>query len=130
MVSAYNINLDSHNIMLNRTRKLVKTVGATALTYSAAATAAMAQTPVVPNVGPGGDLLSWIQNAINLAIGLASLVAVIYLVYSGFTYIMAAGDEGKVEKATKGITYAVTGLVICFISVLIVNFVLQYVIGS
>ncbi|MCC7290350.1 hypothetical protein IT417_03825 [bacterium] len=71
-----------------------------------------------------GDLISFIKSALNLVIALSALVAVGILVYSGIQYIMAAGDEGKVEKATKGITYAVVGLVICFVSVLIVNFVL------
>lgn len=71
-----------------------------------------------------GNLIQFIQSALNLVIALSALIAVGILVYSGIQYILAAGDEGKVEKATKGITYAIVGLVICFISVLIVNFVL------
>lgn len=69
-------------------------------------------------------LIPFIQQALNLVIALSALIAVGILVYSGIQYILAAGDENKVEKATKGITYAIVGLVICFISVLIVNFVL------
>ena len=75
----------------------------------------------------GGDLLGFVKGTLNLAITLAGLIAVAYLVYSGITYIVAAGDESKIEKATKGITYAVIGLIICFISVLIVNFILEQV---
>ncbi len=71
-----------------------------------------------------GNLISFLRSALNLVISLSALIAVGILVYSGIQYILAAGDEGKVEKATKGITYAVVGLVVCFISVLIVNFVL------
>lgn len=70
------------------------------------------------------SLPAFIQSALNLVISLSALIAVGILVYSGIQYIIAAGDENKVEKATKGITYAVVGLIICFISVLIVNFVL------
>ncbi len=84
----------------------------------------------LPNVGPSGDLISWVKRVLNLVIGLTGLIAVGYLIYSGIQYIMAAGDDGKVEKATKGITYAVIGLVVCFISVLVVNFVLERVIGG
>ena len=40
-------------------------------------------------------------------------------------YITAAGDEEKVRKAGKSITYAVVGLVICVISVILVEFVLK-----
>jgi cytochrome bd-type quinol oxidase subunit 2 len=76
------------------------------------------------NSAGSGDLLSFLKSALNLVISLSALVAVGILVYSGIQYIVAAGDEGKVEKATKGITYAIVGLVVCFVSVLIVNFVL------
>lgn len=70
------------------------------------------------------DLIGFIQESLSLVISLSALLAVAILVYSGILYIIAAGNEEKVEKATKGITYAIVGLVICFISVLIVNFVL------
>ncbi len=76
------------------------------------------------NTAGGGNLIGFIKSALNTVIALAALVAVGILVYSGIQYILAAGDDGKVEKATKGITYAVIGLVICFVSMLIVQFVL------
>ena len=63
-------------------------------------------------------------------ISLSALIAVAVLIYSGLQYILASGDEGKVEKATKGITYAIVGLVICFVAVLIVNFVLTRLLGA
>lgn len=70
------------------------------------------------------DLIEWVKLVLNIVIGIAALIAVAILVYSGIMYITSAGDEGKVSKATKGITYAIIGLIIAFISVLIVNFVL------
>lgn len=78
----------------------------------------------------GGNLIDFIRKALNLAISLAALIAVGILIYSGIQYIIASGDEGKIEKATKGITYAVVGLIIAFISVLIVNFVLTNLLGQ
>ena len=42
-------------------------------------------------------------------------------------YITSAGDESKVEKASKSLTYAIVGLVICIISVILVQFVLAKV---
>lgn len=75
--------------------------------------------------GKGGTLENFITQALNLVISLSALVAVAILIYSGIMYITAAGDEGKVEKATKGIVSAIIGLVICFIAVLIVNFVMK-----
>lgn len=117
------------------TRKIATATVTSVTMLSLAASNAFAQcfgsgcTTGIVNTGYS-DLLSFIQAALNTVIGLAALVAVGFLVYSGVQYIMAAGDEGKVEKATKGITYAIVGLVICFISVLIVNFVLTAFLGQ
>ena len=81
------------------------------------------------NEGVTGDLKSWVSDVINLAIGLAALVCVVVLIASGYQYITASGDESKIEKATKSLTYAIVGLVICFISVILVQFVLRNVLN-
>ena len=73
------------------------------------------------------DLKTWLPKVINLAIGIAALVCVVVLIASGYSYITAAGDETKIEKATKTLTYAIVGLVICFISVILVQFILTNV---
>lgn len=78
----------------------------------------------------GTDLISFAKSALNLGIALTALIAVGFLVYSGIQYVVAAGDDSKIEKATKGITYSVIGLIIAFISVLIVNFVLTELLGA
>lgn len=74
-----------------------------------------------------GDL---IKDGLNFAIGAAAVVCVVILVAAGYMYITAAGDETKVEKATKTLTNAIIGLAICFISVLLVNFVLTDLLGA
>jgi hypothetical protein len=73
------------------------------------------------------DLMSLIYSLINWAIGIAALICVVVLIFSGYKYITAAGDEGKVESATKTLTFAIIGLVVCFIAVILVRFVLQNV---
>lgn len=73
------------------------------------------------------NLLDWIGGVINLAVGMAALVCVGILIYSGYLYITAAGDENKVGTATKSLTSAIVGLVICFIAVILVRFVLTTV---
>ena len=82
-------------------------------------------TPI--NSGVSGSLESWIGDVINLVVGLAALICVGILIFSGYMYITAAGDEAKVEKAGKSLTYAIVGLVICFIAVILVEFVLKNV---
>lgn len=75
--------------------------------------------------GVNGAFDSWVISMLNWAIGLAALAAVGMLIFAGYKYISANGDEGKVEKATKTLTFAIVGLVVCFIAVILVQFVLE-----
>ena len=74
---------------------------------------------------PGADstLQDFIIKNINWAIGFSAVVAVVMIIFAGFKYITAGGDENKIGSATKTPTHAIVGLVVCFIAVLIVNFV-------
>lgn len=71
------------------------------------------------------DLNVLIVDLLNFLIGAAAILSVAVLIFSGYMYITASGDEGKIEKATKSLTYAIIGLAIAFISVLLVNFVIK-----
>ena len=62
---------------------------------------------------------------INWAIGFSALVAVVILIVSGYLFITAAGDPEKIEKAQKGITAAIIGMVIVFLARMIVFFVID-----
>ncbi len=79
----------------------------------------------ITGTGQGGNLLGFVTTVINWAIGFAALVCVVILIAAGYMYITAAGDEGKIQKATSTLTWAIVGLVVCFIAVLLVRFVLQ-----
>lgn len=84
------------------------------------------------------DPLSWIPvggstkpveqivlDALNWFLALGALAAVVVLIVAGIMYITASGDEAKIGKATKTLTFAIIGLVVCFIAVMLVNFVLK-----
>jgi hypothetical protein len=79
---------------------------------------------ILPDGPMDQEFIPWIQSTLNTVIFLAALVCVAILIAAGYSYITAAGDEQKIEKATKTLTYAIVGLVICFISVILVRFVL------
>jgi hypothetical protein len=70
-----------------------------------------------------------VAEAINFFIVFSALVAVGILVASGYMFITAAGDPEKIEKAQKGITAAIVGLVIVFIARMIVGFVISEILG-
>lgn len=84
----------------------------------------------IPDGPVSGDLIPFVQDMLNFATTIAALIAVAMLIYSGVMYITANGDEGKIDKATKGITYAVVGLVIAFIATMVVRFVINDVLEA
>jgi len=80
----------------------------------------------ITKTGNGTDIISFVKNILNTVIALAGLVCVVMLITAGYSYITAAGDEAKVKKASQTLTWAIVGLAICFIAVLLV----QYILGT
>lgn len=71
-----------------------------------------------------------IQKVLNFAIGFAVVVCVVILIFAGYQYMTAGGDENKISTATKSLTWAIVGLVVCFIAVLLVKFVGDTILGQ
>lgn len=61
---------------------------------------------------------------INAALGLVGVVLLAFMIYAGFLWMTAGGDEEKVRKARGMIFNAIIGLVIVAISYAITDFVL------
>ena len=87
---------------------------------------------ILDGVLPGEDkeLDIFITDILNWIIGAATLVCVVMLVYSGYMYMTAGGDEQKVQTAQKTITGSLIGLAISLLSLVIVNFVLETFLGQ
>ena len=81
------------------------------------------------NQGSSKTVEDLIVDVLNWMIGAAAVVCVVMLVVGGYSYMTAGGDEQKVGKATKTLTNAMIGLAICFIAVILVNFVLKNFLG-
>lgn len=62
-----------------------------------------------------------VTNTILYIVGIA---AVIMLIIGGIRYVVSGGDSKKVTDAKNTVLYAIIGLVICFFSYAIVNFVI------
>ncbi len=62
---------------------------------------------------------------VNWLIVISTLVAVVFLVISGYTLITSAGDPDKVAKGQGGITASVVGLIIIFIAKIVVDLVVE-----
>ena len=72
-----------------------------------------------------GTIEDLIVKVLNWLIWGSAVLCVVMLIVSGFLYILSGGNEDKTHKATKTLTNAIIGLVICFVAVMLVNFVLK-----
>jgi PKD repeat protein len=78
-----------------------------------------------PTLTQQTNLRDFIVNVVNFALGFLGLVAVIVVIYGGFLYVTAGGEEEKTTKGKKSVTYAVIGIVIIIISYALVNTVIS-----
>lgn len=84
------------------------------------------------NTGLPGDtsITSFIIRIINIALAIAGLVAVLFLIIGGFRYITAGGNEEAGESARKIITNAVIGVVVIILSFVIVRVISNALLGG
>ena len=75
--------------------------------------------------GGEGNIKTLVLRIVNYALTFLGIVAVLIIVFGGFTYITAAGAQDKVDNAKKMIMYAIVGIIIILLSFAIVNTVLQ-----
>lgn len=80
-----------------------------------------------PNGIPTGGLFTAGQNIIQLLFGLAfffaAIVALFALVYAGYNWMEAGGDKQKLVVAKETIIYVIIGLIVIFLSFLIINLI-------
>lgn len=82
-------------------------------------------TDVSASIGLGTASLSKTAiNTLNTVIGLLGIVGVTMVIWSGYQWLTAAGNEQRVERAKQIMTGAIIGLVIILLSWAIVRFVL------
>lgn len=98
------------------------------ITFSLAQTTlATGYTPVPPSFDPNSNIQRNTQlgfsaptevtvNIINTALGLLALIAVTLMVYAGFTWMTATGNEEKIQKAKDIMQGALIGAVVILAS--------------
>lgn len=75
--------------------------------------------------GKNSGLASVIGGIVNFFLGFVGLVAVLILIYGGFTMITSAGDADKFAEGRKMIIYAIIGIVIIVVSWTVVGTLLE-----
>ncbi len=81
------------------------------------------QTPSAGGTNLPNDtsLSGFILKIINIALTVAGLIAVLFLIIGGFRYITSAGNEETAESAKKIIINAIIGVVVIILSFVIVR---------
>lgn len=71
-----------------------------------------------------GSIQAVVAALINIAFMAAGVVAIIFLIIGGFRYVTSSGNQEAIEGAKATILNAIIGLIIIFLSFLIVNYIL------
>lgn len=71
-----------------------------------------------------------IGEIINIALGFLGIVLLLYLLYAGFLWMTAGGDDAQVKKARTMISQAIIGLVIIVAAFAISTFVLGSLVNA
>jgi type IV secretory pathway VirB2 component (pilin) len=75
------------------------------------------------------DLITSIDGVLEYLVPVASLVAVVFIIIGGYMWMTSAGDPDRVKQAQGTLTWAVIGLIFVLLTGLLVNGLLEYVIG-
>ena len=76
------------------------------------------------------DLGEFINYALDFFMSVAVLVAVAFIIVTGFTYIFSFGDEAKIAKANKALVYIIVGLIVALVAPLLIRFLLEQIMAT
>jgi len=79
---------------------------------------------------PTTDIRVIVANIIRIALGLLGIIAVVLIIYAGFTWMTAGGNEEKIASAKKILINAVIGLIIILSSYALTSFIINKLIGA
>lgn len=71
------------------------------------------------------QILQPVMKIYNFVKYAATVLAVVFLVFAGITFISSGNDQAKREQAKMMITYIVIGLIIIWVAPLVVQFLVQ-----
>ena len=81
----------------------------------------MGEYPSIIDATMNGDIMEIINRGLAYAIIIAGFLSVIFVFIGGFSFILSGGSEDKVKTAVGTIRYALIGLAITLLAVVIVQ---------
>ena len=114
--------------------KKIAVIAAAVAAYAASALPAFADINACPQGGQFNLLCnldanhfgSVLGSAITFVFVIATLIALAYLIWGGIKWITSQGDKNGVEAARGHIIAAIVGLVLIFVSYLVINVLLAF----
>lgn len=77
-----------------------------------------------------GDLKDTVADLINVALGFLGVVAVVIILFGGFKWMVAGGNDEKVAEAKRLIIAGIIGLAIILSAYAIASFVIESIVGA
>ncbi len=63
-----------------------------------------------------GSIIDIIATFIALALIVASILCLVFIIIGGISFILSAGNEEKIKKAVHTIRFAIIGLIVTFVA--------------
>jgi len=76
------------------------------------------------------DIREGVMAIIQVLLGFLGIIAIIIILWGGFVWMTAGGNEEKVSQAKKIITAGIIGLIIIFVSYAIASFVITQLMSA
>jgi hypothetical protein len=76
------------------------------------------------------DIREGVMNVVTALLGFLGIIAILIILWGGFKWMTAAGNEEKVGEAKKILTAGIIGLVIIFVSYALAAFVITQLMSA
>lgn len=77
-------------------------------------------------IGEHDSARTYIVTVLNFILSFLGLIAAIFIIYAGFLYVTAGGDDAQHEKSKKIIIFTAAGIFVILISYALVNTLLVH----
>ncbi|MDP2586274.1 MAG: hypothetical protein Q8P32_00675 [Candidatus Komeilibacteria bacterium] len=78
---------------------------------------------------PAPTVFEYVGRFINLFLAFLGVIFLVIVIYSGFTWMMAKGNQQMVDDAVKHIESAAIGIIIILLSYIFINFLVFRIMG-